>query len=167
MVTDWPQFIWMTSSAVLQTHRSGPSHVSRLRYRVGLLDIDMNLHLTNSRYLYYMDMGRWDLVLRTGRVLQGIRAGLKVAVVELDVKFRKELKPFQAFQVDTRIVEVRNKLVTFEQHFLVGDRIHTRATVKALVLQGGKVIAPDAFEETVTSPLPISSWQVVRETPPA
>ena len=46
--------------------RLGYFDESVLRMRVWLSDIDVNIHMNNARYLAVMDLGRFDLFLRTG-----------------------------------------------------------------------------------------------------
>lgn len=133
---------------------------SQLDLRVGLLDIDINRHLTNSRYLFYMDLGRWDLFLRSGRVQKALREQISMALVELDVKFRHELKPWQSFRLDSRIVEIRAKLVTIEHYFIVGDKIHAYAQARILITKKRKVISPEDFMSMVSAPLAVQNWRV-------
>jgi len=40
--------------------------VSRLTFRVWLHDLDTSLHMNNGRYWTLMDLGRTDLMLRSG-----------------------------------------------------------------------------------------------------
>lgn len=152
---------WLDSRRPVLASSEGPQ--SRLCYRVGLLDIDINLHLTNSRYLFYMDLGRWDLFLRSGLVRKSLKENISLAMVELDMKFRQELKPLQPFVLDSRVIEIRSKLITFEQHFLVGDRVHARAFARTLLTQNRKVIAPHDFMGMVSRPLPVQNWRVVNQ----
>jgi len=168
MMDRFPRLAMIAARAWLDSRRPlpGPPQApqSLLSYRVGLLDIDINLHLTNSRYLFYMDLGRWDLFLRSGLVRKSLKENLSLAMVELDMKFRQELKPLQPFVLDSRVVEIRSKLITFEQHFLVGDRVHARAFARTLLTQNRKVIVPQDFMGMISTPLRIQNWRVVHET---
>ncbi len=46
--------------------RLGPLDESVLKLRVWPVDLDVNLHMNNGRYLSVMDLGRVDVILRTG-----------------------------------------------------------------------------------------------------
>ena len=39
---------------------------SHLRFHVWPNDLDFNMHMNNGRYLTVMDLGRFDLMIRTG-----------------------------------------------------------------------------------------------------
>ena len=162
------RLLWLGYNAWRDEKRLGSAAAikpqSKLDFRVGLLDIDINRHLTNSRYLFYMDLGRWDLFLRSGRVQQSLRESMSLAMVELDVKFRHELRPWQAFRLDSRVIEIRAKLVTFEHYFIVGDKIHAHAQAKVLVTRRGKVIVPDDFMNLVSPRLLVQNWRVKAES---
>ena len=62
--------LWFRSLIVLFTvffRRSlDPLDESVLKFRVWPTDLDVNFHMNNGRYLTIMDLGRVDLMLRTG-----------------------------------------------------------------------------------------------------
>ncbi len=126
--------------------------ISRLARRVAVVDCDLNRHMTNSRYPDYLDLGRWDLMLRSGAGGALLRARQKPVVVELNLRFRRELPYGARFVLDSRLVAIEGKAVRFAQTFLVGDRIHAEATVTSLVLAGGRVVAPDVLSPFVAAP---------------
>ncbi|MCA9558886.1 MAG: acyl-CoA thioesterase [Myxococcales bacterium] len=126
---------------------------SRLARRVALVDCDLNRHMTNSRYPDYLDLGRWDLMLRSGAGLALLRARQKPVVVELNLRFRRELPYGAAFVLDSRLIALDGKAARFAQTFLVDDRVHAEATVTSLVLGGGRVVPPDVLAPFVVEPL--------------
>ncbi len=128
--------------------------ISRLARRVALVDCDLNRHMTNSRYPDYLDLGRWDLMLRSGAGLALLRARQKPVVVELNLRFRRELPYGARFVLDSRLVALEGKAARFAQTFLVDDRVHAEAPVTSLVLGSGRVVPPDALAPFVTAPLP-------------
>ena len=134
---------------------------STLRRRVVMLDCDLNRHMTNSRYPDYLDLGRWDLLLRSGAALALLRAGCKPLVVELHLRFRRELRYGARFELDSRITGFEGKAVRIEQTFLRDRRVHARAVVRSLVVQRGKVVAPDALRPFVVPALRIEADQVI------
>ncbi|RME53259.1 MAG: acyl-CoA thioesterase [Deltaproteobacteria bacterium] len=156
-------FLWTTLRALLAPRRKE----GRLPFRVRLLDCDLYRHLTNAQYLHYLNLGRWDLVMRAGPPgLEGlvafVRSGLRPVVVEIDIVFRKELRYGTRFELYTRLVGRERKALFFEQHFVVDDEIHARARVKMLVLQGGRVVAPDPFLHLVSEPLEEVDGKIIR-----
>ena len=83
-------------------HGITPTTESVLDLRVGLADLDMNLHMNNARYLSAMDVGRWDLTVRSGLLVEAVRRRMQPVVVDLDIKFRRELRPGARFALVTR-----------------------------------------------------------------
>ncbi|MBJ7417049.1 MAG: thioesterase family protein, partial [Niveispirillum sp.] len=53
-------------AALLSGRRVEPLGTSILGFRVWLNDIDTNLHMNNGRYFTIADLGRVDLMIRTG-----------------------------------------------------------------------------------------------------
>ena len=127
--------------------------ISRLDYRVGLTDCDFNRHLTNSRYPAYMDLGRWDIMVKSGALMMCVRKRLTPVVVEMNLAFRKELPYGTSFTLDTRLVSVERRIISFDQTFLVEGEPYFRGEVRSLVLHRGKVVNADDFSPFVAEPL--------------
>ena len=140
---------WVIGAALL----GKPAIVSRLNRRVGPTDCDFNRHLTNSMYPHYMDLGRWDLVIRSGAMTQCIARRARPLVVELTIKYARELKLGTPFTLDTRFVALEGKALVVEQHFLVDGRVHASGIVRSLLVQGGRVVAPDLFVPFISAAL--------------
>jgi acyl-CoA thioesterase FadM len=114
------------------------------RPRVGLLDecaialrvwpndIDSNLHMNNSRYLLAMDVGRWELVARTGFWRELLRRRWFPVVGSATLRFRRPLDPFQRYRLVTRLVAWDEKWCFLEQRFERGGHVHAVGRVKAL-----------------------------------
>lgn len=128
------------------------STVSTLSFRVLPTDVDLNVHLTNSRYPQLMDMGRLDLLTR-GRVLgRMMREGARPMAVEVHLRFLRELPLGARFRLHTRLTGTDRKAVVFEQRFLSGPSAdpveHAVGTVKVLVVQDG-VVRPEPWLGTL------------------
>ncbi len=126
--------------------------VSRLERRVRSTDCDFNRHLTNSMYPSYMDLGRWDLMIRCGALRHCLKDRVKPLVVELNVQYLKELRYGCPFTLDTRFVEIDGKALVIEQTFLVNEVAHARGTVRSLVVGGSGVISPEDFAPFIVDP---------------
>jgi acyl-CoA thioesterase FadM len=135
---------------------------SRVALTVRWADCDLNLHMTNSRYLAVMDVGRWDLTVRSGVLAQAVRRGLRPTVVEAHLAFRRELRPGTRYVLDTRVVERRGKAWVFEQLFVVGDRVHAKGEIVVLtVSRGGKVVdARELFEPLLVERVRVEGFVV-------
>jgi acyl-CoA thioesterase FadM len=107
---------------------------STLRFRVLPTDLDINLHLTNARYLSFMDLGRTDLLLRLGMLGVVRRERWKPVVGNIDIRFRRQLKPFQRFELTTRLLCWDEKWLYLEQSLESPSGVHAIATVRGLFI---------------------------------
>ncbi len=110
-----------------------PDGVSRLRFRVWFNDLDINGHVNNGRYWTLFDLGRADLILRSGLLRSVLRHKWTPIVGSGAIRFRRELKLFQPFLLETRILTWTQTQVVFEQRILInhGEVLATRALVLA------------------------------------
>ncbi len=136
------------------------TQISRLHFRVLLTDVDLNAHLTNSRYPQIMDLGRLDLLVRSGVARELMRRRQNPVMVESQLRFSRELPLGIAYVLETRAVSVERRSVVFRQRFLVGDREHAVATVKVVLLAQGRVTRPDALASLVADQVQGSSERV-------
>ena len=114
--------------------------VSRLKFRVWPLDLDMNFHVNNGRYLALMDLGRVDLMVRAGVFRKAIRRGWTPVVASIHITFRHSLYLWQHFHLRTKVVGWDEKWFYIEQDFSAGGKLAARALVKAaLRTRGGTV----------------------------
>ena len=100
--------------------------------RVWPNDVDSNLHLTNSRYLLAMDVGRWDLAVRTGFWRELLRRRWVPVLGSATLRFRRPLDPFQRYRLVTRLVAWDEKWCFVEQRFERDGHVHAVGRVKAL-----------------------------------
>ena len=114
-------------------------------YKRQVLDCDFNRHLTNSRYPVYLDLGRWDIMVKSGALSLCVRKRYTPVVVDMNLSFRKELPFGTPFTLDTRIVAVEARVLVFEQLFLVDETVHCRAEIRSLVLHRGRVTWAEEF----------------------
>lgn len=128
-----------------------PTTESILELRVGLADLDMNLHMNNARYLSAMDVGRWDLTVRSGLLVEAVRRRMQPVVVDLDIKFRRELRPGARFELITRFDGLEGRKLWFSQSFRRGEAVHAEARVGALMLQKGKVVGRERLEAMLSA----------------
>ena len=62
----WLRLIWLFLTTPFRPRLAIPTDVSVLGLRVLPNDLDLSLHMNNGRYLTVMDLGRLDLILRSG-----------------------------------------------------------------------------------------------------
>lgn len=94
---------------------------ARLTLRVLPNDLDTNWHMNNGRYLTIMDLGRFDLILRTGLWRLMLQKKSVPILASATIRYRLPLDPFQRYHLDTRIVCWDAKWTFIEQRFMHAD----------------------------------------------
>jgi acyl-CoA thioesterase FadM len=128
----------------------GMEDVSDLCFRVWPLDLDLNLHMTNSRYLALMDLGRTDLILRSGAWRAMRRERLGVVLAGAAMRFRRSLSPFARFTLATKLLGWDERWMYVEQVFTGPQGVACSAVVRAAFVKGGKLVPPGPVLEMVT-----------------
>ncbi|HEY8384080.1 MAG TPA: thioesterase family protein [Microvirga sp.] len=107
--------------------------VSRLSFRVWPHDLDTSLHMNNGRYWTLMDQGRADLMIRTGLWRAILKHGWTPVVSAAKIRFRRELKPFQPFTLESRVITWAETWIVME-HRMVTRRSDGSQIVNAVAL---------------------------------
>ena len=144
--------------------------VSRLHRRVALRQIDLNLHMNQAAYAETFEWGRLDLLLRSGAIQHWRSRGVNPVVAEQRIVYRRELRPWARYVIDTRAVGVDGRLLCVQGHLVVGSQVHARADVKLIFIGPDGVLAPLAVPPLVESllgaPLPVEGWKVQATSDP-
>ncbi len=130
--------------------KMGMEDVSELDFRVWPLDIDLNLHMTNSRYLSLMDLGRTDLILRSGAWAAMRREKLGVVLAGAAMRFRRSLSPFTRFTLATKLLGWDERWMYVEQVFSGPQGVVCIAVVRAAFVKAGRLVPPGPVLEAVT-----------------
>ncbi|MBI5544514.1 MAG: thioesterase family protein [Deltaproteobacteria bacterium] len=140
---------------------------ARLPMRVWPTDVDFYLHANNGSYLTLMDAGRYQLALRTGLARVMLKRNCWPVLGGAIVRFRRELRLLERFELCSRLLGWRGKWFFIEQRFENDGVVHASAIHKAVMRRKGRSVP---FEEiaracgcSVTSPpLPhLAAWQEV------
>jgi acyl-CoA thioesterase FadM len=164
----WFRLLWLFLTARFRAPIPAPFGVSVLRFRVWPHDLDLSMHMNNGRYFALMDLGRLDLMLGMGVAGAAVKSGWTPILSASKVRFRRELKPFKAFRLESRILWWSTTQFIVEQRLLSqaaeGDMAHASALMlvglydrqqrrfvpvqQLLALVGqADVVSPDASEE--------------------
>jgi len=73
--------------------RLAPTDVSRVPFRVLPNDLDLQKHMNNGVYLSIMDLGRMDLMVRSGVWRELSARGYYPVVVSSTITYRRSLGP--------------------------------------------------------------------------
>lgn len=120
----WLRLICLLIAAPFRPRFKTSDEASSLLFRVLPLDLDFSAHMTNSRYLAIMDLGRIDLMIRSGLWRQVLRHRWTPVANAAAVRYRRELRLFERYQLVTRIVCWSGHHAFIEQvfEFASGDR---------------------------------------------
>jgi acyl-CoA thioesterase FadM len=140
--------------------------------RVLLTDIDIAMHMNNGMYFSVFDLGRFDLMVRSGvwRMMRA-RRWSPVAAGET-ISFRKSLQLGQRYSVETRILGLDERAIYFEQRAVSDGEIYARAVIATrLVSADGPVSNEDiiaafgAPPEDLVLPGWIHEWRLNNTLP--
>lgn len=133
--------------------------VVKRKFRVGLMDIDFNLHVNNSRYMVFMERGRWDHSVQTNTWDVMVKQKLNSIIAGIEIGYIREIRFGKTFNLETRCIGWDNKYVYLEQRFVRDEKIYAYGLVKAVYFQRGKLITPASAMavlgvEQASEPLP-------------
>ncbi|MFN7710331.1 MAG: acyl-CoA thioesterase [Holosporales bacterium] len=120
--------------------RLGLFDESELVFHVLPTDLDLNMHMTNSRYLSLMDLGRIDLMFRTGVGRQALKRRWGVALGASTIRYRRSLTLGQRFVLKTRVVGWDEKWVIMEQKIEREGELIAHALMKGVFVARGKSV---------------------------
>jgi YbgC/YbaW family acyl-CoA thioester hydrolase len=143
--------------------------------RVVLTDIDTLRHVNNGVYLSFMDLGRVDLMLRSGAWPALSKRGYYPVVASQTISYRKSLQLWQRFDLETRLIGLDAKAVYCEQRFTVDGEIYARGFVKARFLKktGGTVSVAELTDAVgadlaeLALPTWVEQWSTDVSLPPS
>ncbi len=83
-----------------------PTDVSTVRFRVLPNDLDLQGHMNNGVYLSMMDLGRMDLMVRSGVWRELSARGYYPVVASSTITYRRSLDPWESYDLESRIVGI-------------------------------------------------------------
>lgn len=155
------RFLWVLWRARRATPLS-PTDVGSVRFRVLPNDLDLQRHMNNGVYLSLMDLGRIDLMVRSGVWSELTARGYYPVIVSSTITYRRSLELWQTYELESRIVGIDDIAAYVEQRFVRGGEIAARAVIKARFLKksGGIVPIPELAELFGMDPQnhPLPAW---------
>jgi acyl-CoA thioesterase FadM len=149
--------------------------VGRVTLRVMPGDLDLLGHVNNGIYLSLMDLGRMDLMIRSGKWQQLAKLGWYPVAASVTVTYRRSLRLWQKYVLETKVVGFDAKAMYIEQRFVRENEVYVAAVMRARFLKrsGGTVSVAELGEfaaiDPATMPIPewIASWARDAALPPA
>lgn len=118
----WFRLLGLVLASFWRPRLASPDAASRLAFRVWPGDLDTSMHMNNGRYWTLMDLGRADLTIRTGLWRAVLRHRWTPVLGAGSIRFRRELKPFRRFHLETRILHWAETTMVMEHRILARGR---------------------------------------------
>jgi acyl-CoA thioesterase FadM len=149
--------------------------VGRITMRVMPNDLDLLRHVNNGIYLSLMDLGRMDLMIRTGKWQELGRRGWYPVAASVTVTYRRSLRLWERYTLETKVIGFDEKAMYVEQRFVRDNEVYVNAIMRARFLKktGGTVTIAELGElagiDPITMPIPewIAAWARDAGLPPA
>lgn len=147
-----------------------PLDTSIMPFRALPLDCDYNLHVTNARYLSFMDLGRSHLTKQAG-ILSAVykRKWLPIAT-SVEISFFREIKPFQKFFLHSQLITWDEKYWYIRQDFKSADTLHATAMVRGVFINNRKKVpfqkVVDLLDSSIQAPeepATVTAWKRLLE----
>jgi acyl-CoA thioesterase FadM len=129
----WLRVLHLIVTSFFQPKLDPVRDISRLTFRVWPHDLDTSLHMNNGRYWTLMDLGRTDIMIRSGLWRPILKHGWVPVVGAGQIRFRRELRPFRSFTLETRILTWSDSHVVME-HRLVSKSKDGSPIINAIAL---------------------------------
>lgn len=116
-------------------------------FRVMPTDLDLLGHMNNGKYFSILDLARADLMIRSQSVSVLQRHGFFPVVATEMIQFKKSLRLFEAYQVETLVLGWDSKAFVLQHRFLRAGEAVAIAVVWTCFLQrsGGTVSCRDVL----------------------
>jgi acyl-CoA thioesterase FadM len=163
---------------MITSRRKAPKdfrEVGRVTMRVMPNDLDLLGHVNNGIYLSLMDLGRMDLMIRSGKWQQLGKVGWYPVAASVTVTYRRSLRLWQRYILETKVVGFDDRAMYVEQRFVRDNEVYVVAIMRARFLKrsGGTVTVSELGElagiDPASMPIPgwIAAWARDAALPPA
>ena len=168
-MSHWISFVRIPALAIRQMiaplPRLGVLDEDRLAMRVGINDIDLNLHLNNARYLNLMDYARTHLLARTLLLDRIVKKRWVPLLGAAWMTYRRSLPVFVPYTITSRILGWDERWFYIEQRFESRKGLAAVGWVKGILRDQSGNIDPQKVVHAVapgllSPPLPdaILAW---------
>lgn len=145
--------------------RLAPDSISRIRGCVLPNDLDLNFHMNNGRYLTVSTSGASISCCRIGLAKVFLKNRWRPLIGGALIHYRFGLRPFETFEIVTRVECWDDKWFYFDQRIQTGKGVAAVAVAKGLVRDRNGTVSPLQILEAIgirqpSPPIPqtISRW---------
>ncbi|HEY4996302.1 MAG TPA: thioesterase family protein [Aestuariivirga sp.] len=166
----WFRLIRILLSGIFAPHVAWDKP-TQVHFRVWPSDLDINLHMTNSRYLALMDLGRTNLLLQSGLWKFIRREKLAPVIAGSLVRFRRPIKLFDRITLTTQVIGWDSKWMFIEHRLERRGELACQAIVKGVFVGNAGSVSPSVIakrlgQDAASPPLPawIAGWLAAEYT---
>ena len=118
-----------------------------------LLDIDQFLHMNNAAYATHFECARWEMGASSGMLSKLARMQGAFVVASMTLRFRKEVRPMQSFEIHSSVIAADERQVFIKQVLQEpnADRIMAGSLCRAVFRKGRESIPPMDVLRAVSS----------------
>jgi acyl-CoA thioester hydrolase len=136
-------------------------HVSTSEFRVRYSETDQMGVVYHTNYLIWCEIGRTDFIRTSGSTYADLeRRGVLLAVSEASIRYHAAARYDDLIRVQTRLVAVRSRAVTFDYLITNGDtgeRLASARTALVSLDRGGRPASlPDDFRQQLQT---FADWE--------
>ena len=136
------RLIWLVCLSKFREKIDFLNGKSVLNMRVLPNDLDINMHMNNGRYLTIMDLGRVDLLMRSGMFYKIRKRGWMAVLGSTTIRYRRPLAPLQKFTLETSLTGWNDKWFYLEQKFIITSG-KKKGDIAAYAIVKGAFLNPD------------------------
>jgi acyl-CoA thioesterase FadM len=112
-------------------------------------DADMFWEMNNGRILTFYDLGRFGLAQRIGLIRAMKERGWGFVVAGSSVRYRARVRPFQRFELRTRLLGWDARFIYIEQAMWRGDTACNNALLRTGVTEKGRLVPTERVAEAL------------------
>jgi len=135
---------------------------SVLKFYVLPNDLDINMHMNNGRFNSIMDLGRVDILLRSGLLKIIYKKKWFAVVGSIHTRFKRPLKLFQAYELHSQLIYWDEKWSWIEQKMYSDGKLISSALVQTLVRRKGENVPTSELQSLmgVNYPTPVITDEI-------
>lgn len=141
------RLIWLFLWRMRKTSKIDFLGTSHICFRVLPLDCDINGHLTNARYSSFMDLARTYMLAEMGLLKRFLKLKWLPVVNAAEFTYIRDIKPFQQFEIQTKLLGWDEKYFYIEQRFVSERGTHAIANLRGVFICKGKKVTVDKLIE--------------------
>jgi len=129
----------------MRMNRFDPFKTISRTFRVWPHDIDLNIHLTASRYFSFADLSRIAWMAENNVAWHFLFKGFRGVVNAQEITYIREFRPFSRVIMESNLICWDEKYAYFEQRFYCKDALYAIAHVRMAIIYKKEIRSIDYF----------------------